>query len=1063
MAQDRLSILVSLEGADASLKQAIASARQGLQQFGGEAKKSGEAARRSFAGIDGVVQRLRGQLLGMAGAVASIAGARQIIDLAESYKQLQARLQLVTSGQKEFRTALEGTFDIAQRLGAPVQETATLYGRVQQAVRGLGRDQRDALRLTETVGKALRISGAGASESAAAMLQFGQALSSGVLRGDEFNSIMENAPRLAQALAEGLDVSTGRLRQMAQAGQLSADVVTGALAESAATVDAEFARLPPTIGQAFARLANAFGRFVAQADGASGATAGLARAVQFVADHFDAFAKAAAVLAAGALLLLAQRALPALTLALEAAAWSAAEAALAIGTRLAVAFKAATLPIEFATAVLGRFNVALTLVGSAVAGFQVGQMLREQFVPVQQIGDWIGAGLGAAAQSMRAFQGLVVRLFSGDVTGAARQFALDVRGIKTAWDDTTAAIGLSGKGLADMAQIGGASLRELQARIAAVRLGLGEAVGTAQNALADASQKLSAALSKLDNQINQSQSAVKAALSDIAAVRSQQTAAIDAALQARDAQWQQQARALQVALEAGNTAMRDAITQQNALLVQQTQERTSQQEQATVQTLALLSKEDAARLASAAAEGRALDERRGKVLAVEGDILQGRLAVWQQAATAYQQHIHTLIGEEQRHVLAVAQLEQTRLGINAGIEDKIRELRRQTMGADAALDDRRTEAAQRAAQARVAIAAGEFDKARQYAEQSQRLYETIGMTRGQESAAIDGLRQAQTLLNQAIDGEQKAHQQAAVAAQTARASIEQQLATARQQVEDLNRALTGVHDLKISADTGAAQQAFSELAKLIPERDTLIKIGVDLTSAQTALTQLDADIKAGREVKVGAEVSAARAALAELQTVADRTADIDLKVGTASALSAVDDVVKRIEALNTLQTASRHVVTSNAEQARRDIDSLQGRNTTSTHTITVRQVEAHAAGGVVGVLSGAWRRLAGGGRVAGPGTETSDSIPALLSRGEFVVRAAAVRQVGVAFLDAINSGMFARAPRLAAGGLVDAAPQPATTGTAVHLHFGSQSVGPLVATDDMAAQLRQAALMFGAR
>jgi tape measure domain-containing protein len=82
--------------------------------------------------------------------------------------------------------------------------------------------------LTESISQALRLSGASATEAQSSLLQFGQALASGVLRGEEFNSVVENSPRLAQALADGLNVPIGRLRKLAEEGRLTADVVVNA-------------------------------------------------------------------------------------------------------------------------------------------------------------------------------------------------------------------------------------------------------------------------------------------------------------------------------------------------------------------------------------------------------------------------------------------------------------------------------------------------------------------------------------------------------------------------------------------------------------------------------------------------------------------------------------------------------------------------------------------------------------------------------------------------------------------------------------------------------------------
>jgi hypothetical protein len=109
-------------------------------------------------------------------------------------EQMGARLKLATAGTNEYKVAQAALFEIAQRMGVPLQETTALYGKLQQSVRMLGGEQKDALTITESISQALRISGASATEAQSSLLQFGQALASGVLRGEEFNSVVENSP-----------------------------------------------------------------------------------------------------------------------------------------------------------------------------------------------------------------------------------------------------------------------------------------------------------------------------------------------------------------------------------------------------------------------------------------------------------------------------------------------------------------------------------------------------------------------------------------------------------------------------------------------------------------------------------------------------------------------------------------------------------------------------------------------------------------------------------------------------------------------------------------------------
>ena len=124
---------------------------------------------------------------------------QEIVQIADAWNMMSARLKLATAGQREYAVAQKELFAIAQRIGVPIRKTATLYGKLQQAVRMLGGEQqKDALSLTESISQALRISRRIGHRGAVVLLQFGQALASGVLRGEEFNSVVENSPRLAK-------------------------------------------------------------------------------------------------------------------------------------------------------------------------------------------------------------------------------------------------------------------------------------------------------------------------------------------------------------------------------------------------------------------------------------------------------------------------------------------------------------------------------------------------------------------------------------------------------------------------------------------------------------------------------------------------------------------------------------------------------------------------------------------------------------------------------------------------------------------------------------------------
>lgn len=193
--------------------------------------------------------------------------AGQLAGLADEANKISAQLHLATREFGSFATAQSDVQRISAETRNGLSATAKLYGNLVRASEPLGRTQEDAARATETFAKALKIGGAGAAEASSATLQFNQALASGVLRGDEFNSIAEASPRILKLLADSLGVLPGDLRAMAEAGELSADKLYTALTDRKFTesIDAEFRQLPVTFDEAMQRIHDAaviaFGAF----------------------------------------------------------------------------------------------------------------------------------------------------------------------------------------------------------------------------------------------------------------------------------------------------------------------------------------------------------------------------------------------------------------------------------------------------------------------------------------------------------------------------------------------------------------------------------------------------------------------------------------------------------------------------------------------------------------------------------------------------------------------------------------------------------------------------------
>ncbi|NHW01926.1 tape measure protein [Stutzerimonas degradans] len=229
--------------------------------------------KRAFDEVNGQIETMNSKLAAAGKAlvgvfsVSAIAGAvRGIANAVDSYNLMNARLKLATGSQEEFNTAQGELRRIATATKAPLESLATLYQRISRPLKEAGRSQKDILDVTEAVATSFRVSGASAQEAENGVIQFAQALGSGALRGEEFNSVAEQAPRLMQALADSLGVPVGALKEMAAQGLLTADVVTSALVEQLGVLRTEAESLPETVGGAMTALSDRWNEAIGQAN-----------------------------------------------------------------------------------------------------------------------------------------------------------------------------------------------------------------------------------------------------------------------------------------------------------------------------------------------------------------------------------------------------------------------------------------------------------------------------------------------------------------------------------------------------------------------------------------------------------------------------------------------------------------------------------------------------------------------------------------------------------------------------------------------------------------------------
>lgn len=262
-----------------------------VEQLGKAVAATGTFLRTSFAGI------------GTTTLLSTLTG------LSDRYQNLDAKLKLVSRSHAEYKIAQEGTRKIAKETYTSLESTVALYQRVSNSVEGLGIKQSQVLKITDTINKAFLVSGATSEEASASIIQLTQSFGSGFLRGQEFNSIAEQAPRLLKAIAQTMDVPRGALKSLANDGKITTKVLidsfTGLASESIAE---EATKIPLTINRAFGLLRNSALVFVGEAAKTSGAAADMAGSLKFVADNFEAIADGVVMLTKSGLIIWLARA-----------------------------------------------------------------------------------------------------------------------------------------------------------------------------------------------------------------------------------------------------------------------------------------------------------------------------------------------------------------------------------------------------------------------------------------------------------------------------------------------------------------------------------------------------------------------------------------------------------------------------------------------------------------------------------------------------------------------------------------------------------------------------------
>lgn len=346
------------------------------------AEKQTGAVNREFKAME----RLSRSIAPILATIVSIQSVRTLQQYSDAWTQVNNQLRQVTESESQLVGVREQLLDISRATNSDLDTTVRLYSEMYRATRDLDLSQQDVAGITKTINNLFLAGGKAASETAGAVRQLTQALASGALRGDEFNSVAEGAPRIMDALAVKLRMTRGELREFAATGGITAKILTEALADYSDEAQRMADLTERTFGQSMVNARTNIMEFVGGFDGISAAVSSVGTAIEEATAALNNYKSEITLIAgilgtAGAAYIGVQ------------AATLAASAATVIYTGTLAAFSAqAAITAAQLFTLRGALSTLAAAGASFVAGWQIGTYLREEFEFVEKLGIALAAG-----------------------------------------------------------------------------------------------------------------------------------------------------------------------------------------------------------------------------------------------------------------------------------------------------------------------------------------------------------------------------------------------------------------------------------------------------------------------------------------------------------------------------------------------------------------------------------------------------------------------------------------------------------------------------------------------
>lgn len=264
-----------------------------------EMKKATDKTKKELKSVADYGKLVGGQLGIAFATLGSAVSVSHIIATADQMQNLASQIRLATSSTEQFHAVQTELRTIANEQRSSFDAVVDLYSNSQRSLSALGKSQQDVINFTRNMTMAMNVGGRSAQAQAAALTQLGQALASGVLRGDEFNSVAEQAPILMDLIAKEMGVTSNAIRDLAKDGKITADVVYNAVAKATDSLSAMSAKMPTTVSQALQVIKNEYNYLIDDImNQNSMMSQNIANAALWAAEHFRTLVSAAAMVGA---------------------------------------------------------------------------------------------------------------------------------------------------------------------------------------------------------------------------------------------------------------------------------------------------------------------------------------------------------------------------------------------------------------------------------------------------------------------------------------------------------------------------------------------------------------------------------------------------------------------------------------------------------------------------------------------------------------------------------------------------------------------------------------------